>query len=176
MNRPENHRTVMNIQYEKQLEASVQRELKALGELKAPPEIAARVMCVIEKHAIAPWYRRAWQTWPPAIRGVSLAGLLVMFSLLSFGLWWLVHAATISPAAREVSGWFSLADAIWSAAITLITALVLVLRSLNPAMLIGGVVMLLLCYAVCVALGSIYLRLAVSPLKGGHYENEKCHL
>ena len=30
----------MNAEYEKQLEAVVRRELKALGELEAPPEIA----------------------------------------------------------------------------------------------------------------------------------------
>jgi uncharacterized membrane protein len=160
----------MNIEYEKRLEAGIQRELKALDELQAPPEIAARVMCVIEQRAKAPWYQRAWQTWPPAIRAVSLTGLLVLFSVLCFGLWRLVHVATISPAAREVSGWLGLADAIWSAATTLMTALVLALRSLSPAMLIGGMAMLLLCYAVCVALGSIYLRLAIAPLKGGHYE------
>ena len=41
----------MNVEYEKQLEASVRRELNALGELEAPPEIARRVMRVIEQRA-----------------------------------------------------------------------------------------------------------------------------
>ena len=41
----------MNAEYEKQLEAGIRRELDALGELEAPPEIARRVMRVIEQRA-----------------------------------------------------------------------------------------------------------------------------
>lgn len=150
----------MNAEYEKQLEAGVRRELNALGELDAPPEIARRVMRVIGQRAAAPWYRREWQTWPLAFRGVSLVGLLAAFTLLCFGSWQLVHSAALTPAAREVSGWFSLADAVWNAATVLVTALALAFRSLGPAVLIGSTVMLLTCYATCVGLGTVYWRLA----------------
>ncbi len=150
----------MNAEYEKQLEAGVRRELNALGELEAPAEIARRVMRVIEQRAAKPWHQRAWQTWPLAFRAVSFAGLLAAFSFLCFGSWRLGHFASLTSAAREVCGWFSLADTVWSAVNALVTALVLAFRSLGPSVLLGSVVMLLICYAACVGLGTVYLRLA----------------
>src|ERR1019366_6589258 len=62
----------MNSEYEKQLEAVVRRELDALGELEAPPEIARGVMRVIEQCAALPWYRREWQGWWPRLRSFVL--------------------------------------------------------------------------------------------------------
>jgi hypothetical protein len=150
----------MNADYEKQLEASVRRELNGLGELAAPPEIARRVMCVIEQRDATPWYRRGWPAWPLAFRGVSLGGLLAAFALLCFGSWQLAHFARLTPAAREVSGWFSLVNAVWNAATVLANALGLALRSLGPAVVTGIAVMLLVCYAACVGLGTVYWRLA----------------
>ena len=150
----------MNAEYEKQLEAGIRRELNALGELEAPPEIARRVMRVVGQRAAAPWYRREWQTWPLALRGGSLAGLLAAFALICFGSWRLAHFAALTPAARQVSGWVGLADTVWNAANALANALGLAFRSLGPAVLIGGAVMLLVSYATCVGLGTVYWRLA----------------
>ena len=150
----------MNADYEKQLEDRVGRELKALGELEAPPEIARRVMRVIEQRAAMPWYRHEWPAWPLAIRGVSLAGLLTAFAGVCLASLRLVHFAVVSPAGREVSGWFSLADSVWNAATVLVNALGLALRSLGPAVLIGTAALLLVCYAMCVGLGTVYWRLA----------------
>jgi hypothetical protein len=150
----------MNDEYEKQLEASVRRELNALGELEAPPEIARRVMRVIEQRAAAPWYRREWQAWPLAFRAVSLVGLLAAFAFLCYESSRLAHFATLTPAAREVSGWFSLADAAWNAVNALANALELAFQSLGLAVVIGSAVMLLFCYATCLGLGTIYWRLA----------------
>ena len=156
----------MNAEYEKQLEAGVRRELNALGELEAPPEIPRRVMFVIGQRAAAPWYRREWQAWPLALRGGSLAGLLAMFALLCFGSWRLLDFAALTPAAREVSGWFNLADTVWNAASVLANALDLAFRSLGPSVLIGGAVILLVSYAACLGLGTVYWRLAFcAPLK-----------
>jgi hypothetical protein len=150
----------MNAEYEKQLEAGIRRELAALGELEAPPEIAGRVLQLIERRARTPWYRREWQSWPMALRTVSLAGLLAAFAFLCFESSRLAYYARLTPAAREVSGWFSLADAFWGAGSTLANALGLAFRSLGPAVLIGGAALFLFCYATCLGLGTIYWRLA----------------
>jgi len=155
----------MNPEYEKQLEAAVRRELKALGELEAPPEIARRVMRVLEHRAATPWYRREWQNWPLALRSVSLAGLLAAFAFLCVGGSQLTHFAALTPAAREVSGWFSLLDSVWNAATVLVNALALAFRSLGPAVIIGSAVVLVACYATCLSLGTVYWRLASVPLK-----------
>ena len=150
----------MNSEYEKQLEAVVRRELDALGELEAPPEIARGVMRIIEQRAALPWYRREWQAWPLVLQGASLVGLLSAFVFLCFGSSQLARYATLTPAAREVSGWFSLADSAWNAVNVLANAVELAFRSLGPTVLIGSAVMLLLCYATCLGLGTIYWRLA----------------
>ncbi|MGA2854744.1 MAG: hypothetical protein ABSE90_11530 [Verrucomicrobiota bacterium] len=150
----------MNAEYEKQLEAGIRRELDALGELEAPPEIARRVMRVIEQRAALPWYRRQWQAWPLVLRGASLVGLLAAFAFICFGSSQLARFATLSPAAQEVSGWFSLANAAWNAVNVLANAVELAFRSLGPAVLIASAVMLLFCYAACFGLGTIYWRLA----------------
>jgi len=155
----------MNPEYEKQLEAAVRRELNALGELEAPPEIGRRVMRVIEQRSATPWYRRGWQAWPLALQCASLTGLLTAFAFLCVGGSQLAHFAALSPAAREVSGWCSLLDTIWNAANVLVNALALAFRSLGPAVIIGSAVMLLASYALCVGLGTVYWRLACVPLK-----------
>ena len=150
----------MNADYEKQLEAGVRRELDALGELEAPPEIVRRVMRVIEQRAAAPWYRQAWQAWPPGLQAGSLAGLFAAFVFLCLGASQLAHFATLTPAAHEVSGWFGLAGAAWHAVNVLTNAVGLAFQSLGPAVIIGGVALLLFCYATCLGLGTIYWRLA----------------
>jgi hypothetical protein len=150
----------MNAEYEKQLEAVVRRELDALGELAAPQEIARRVMRVIEQRAALPWYRREWQTWPLVLRAGSLAGLVAAFAGLCYETSQLASLARLTPAAREVSGWFSLADAAWNAVNVLANAVELAFRSLGPSVLIGSAVLLVFCYAACLGLGTIYWRLA----------------
>ena len=150
----------MNPDYDKQLEAAISRELKALPELAAPGALANRVMAAIGQRARVTWYRRSWQTWPLALQGVLLVGLLAAFALLCFGGWQLAHFTMLTPAAREVSGWFSLVNAVWNAANTLATALGLAFRSLGPAVITGIAVMLLASYAACVGLGTVYWRLA----------------
>lgn len=150
----------MNVEYEKQLEAGIRRELAVLGELEAPPGIAGRVLQQIERRARTPWYRREWQTWPIVLRTCSLIGLLAAFSFLCFESSRLSYYARLTPAVREVSGWFSLADAFWGAGNTLASALGLAFRSLGPAVLIGGAALILFCYAACLGLGTIYWRLA----------------
>jgi hypothetical protein len=160
MNQVEASRQNMNGEYEKQLEAGVRRELNALEELEAPPEIARRVMRLIEQRAGTPWYCREWQTWPLVLQAGSLVGLLAAFAFLCFESSRLAHFATLTPAAHEVSGWFSLADAVWNAVNALANALELAFRSLGPTAIIGSAVMLLFCYATCLGLGTIYWRLA----------------
>jgi hypothetical protein len=155
----------MNADYEKQLEASIRRELNSLGELEAPPDMAVRVMRVITRRDATPWYRCAWQTWPLAFRVVSFAGLTTAFGFLCFVSWWLVQFVAPTPPARQIFAWFNLADVAWKAVKTLVDAMGLAFWSLGPAVIIGAVLLLLVCYSACVGLGTIYFRLALAPVK-----------
>ena len=61
----------MNSEYEKRLEAEIERELKGLPELTAPGTLVSRVMAAIEQRADRPWYRQPWQAWPVALRAAA---------------------------------------------------------------------------------------------------------
>ena len=150
----------MNENENSQLEAAVDRELKALPDLRAPQRLLPRVMAVIEQRAGLPWYRRAWQTWPLPLQVVSMLVLLVAFAGLCFGSWQLVQGPAAAAATSEASGWFRMLNTSLSTLGVLANALVLAVRSLGPLVLSGIVMALLLGYAACVGFGTLYVRLA----------------
>jgi len=150
----------MNAEYDKNLEAQIDRELKLLPALTAPPALAPSVMAVIAANAAVPRYRRAWPTWPLALQVVSMFVLLAVFAGVCLGSWQLVHAPAVVSAASEVGGWLSSLNAVWKAAGVLVNAGVLAFKSLGAWVMVGCLIALLFGYATCVGLGTIYVRLA----------------
>jgi hypothetical protein len=152
----------MNENEKLQLEAAVDRELKALPDLRAPHLLLPRVMAVIEQHADLPWYRRAWQMWSLPLQAVSLLVLLAAFAGLCFGTWQLLQVQAVVSAASAASGWFQMISTASSTLGVLTKALALALQSLGPRMLFGIIAALLLGYAACVGFGILYVRLALA--------------
>ena len=152
----------MNPQYEKQLEASIRRELNALGELAAPPALANRVLRALEQCAAAPWYRRAWQTWPRPLQGVSMAALLALFGGICFGVVLLAQAGRASTAGQQAGEWFTWFEVLWRTASVLADAIAVVFRQLGMRIVMGCVMALLAAYAACVGLGTACMRLAMA--------------
>jgi len=152
----------MNPEYEKQLEARIDRELKELGELPAPRAFASRVLGAIERRAALPWYRRSWQTWPAAWQWTSLAVLLVMFGGLCWGGWELTRSATVTAGAPEVAGRFAGLGVFWRTLNALGSAVSVVVQGLGTGYIAGGVLALFLAYVSCIGLGTVYVRLAMA--------------
>lgn len=150
----------MNENKNSQLEAAVDRELKALPNLRASQTLLPRVMAVLEQRAGLPWYRRAWQTWPLPLQAVSMLVLLVAFAGLCLGSWQLVNAPAVASATSEASGWIRILSRTLSTLGVLVNALALAVRSLGPLVLFGIMMALLLGYAACVGFGTLYVRLA----------------
>lgn len=150
----------MNSDYEKQLEASVRRELSVLEELQAPPGLADRVMRAIEQRAAAPWYRRAWQTWPAPLQVASALVLLAAFTLLCFGAWQFTQTAEFASATRVPGGWLDSLGLVWRTLNLVVNSVVLAFKSLGPVCIVGLVMVALAAYAACVGLGTVYVRLA----------------
>ena len=150
----------MNENKDSQLEAAVDRELKALPNLRAPKTLLPRVMAVIDQRAGVPWYRRAWQTWSLPLQAVSMLVLLAAFAGMCFGSWQLVHGSAVASAISEASGCFRILSTTLSTLGVLVNALALAVRSLGSVVLFGILVALLLGYAVCVGFGTLYVRLA----------------
>ena len=152
----------MNPEYEKQLEAAIDRELKGLRELPAPETLCLRVMTALEQRASAPWYRQPWPMWPlPARLGVLLL-LLAFFAALCFA-GWKLQAESLSLATQQAGGWFSGLEAAWNVLRSLAGTVVLIVNKIGTGFIIGALAIAGLGYAVCIGLGTLYLRLAFSP-------------
>jgi hypothetical protein len=147
----------MNPQYEKQLEASVRRELETLGELPAPPALANRILQVIEQRSTAPWYRRAWPTWSLALRAASLVVLLGVFGGLCYGVWELDRAAV----AQSLSGgWFADLSALWRTVGVLLNVACTFISRLGAGVIASGMALMFVSCVACIGLGSACVRLA----------------
>jgi hypothetical protein len=152
----------MNPEYEKQLEAAIDRELKGLGELSAPATLALRIMRTLEQRAAPPWYRRAWQTWPVAGQVASLTALFVVFGGVCFGVVELFQAASTTAPAHQIGGWLSGVGAVLKTPAVLAEVAVLALRQLGMPLLVGCIAGMVLAYVACIGLGTVWLRLAVA--------------
>jgi hypothetical protein len=150
----------MNPDYDKQLEATINRELKALPELPAPGTLANRVMAAIGQRDRAPWYRRSWQTWPAAWQAALLVVLLALFGGLCLGGWQLSQAEVTMFALHRVSEWFSGLNVIGNTFNALASATVLVAKKLGTGFIVVCLVATGTAYAMCIGLGTVYYRLA----------------
>jgi len=150
----------MNPNYEKQLEASVRRELDALGELTAPPALANRILQAIEQRSVVPWYRQSWVAWPYSIRIASLTVLLVAFGGMCFGGWELTHGAT---GQGWFGGWFAEAGALWQTLAVLTNTAARLVGQLGQGFFVIGAVLMFASCVVCIGLGTACVRLAMRP-------------
>jgi hypothetical protein len=152
----------MNPDYERQLAARVDRELKDLGEWQAPATLVSRVMRAVDRRAALPWYRRSWETWPSGLQWGSLAALLAMACGLCFGTWNLAQGAAGNVGAPALAHEFAGLGVLWRTLNVLGDAAALSLRHLGTGFIVGGVAVLLMAYAACVSLGTVYVRLATA--------------
>jgi hypothetical protein len=150
----------MNPDYDKQLEAAISRELKALPELAAPNALASRVMAAIEQRARAPWYRSSWQTWPVALQATSLVVLLALFGGLCFGGWQLSQTGPVTLALHRAGEWVSGLGVIQNTFNVLVNAAVVVVKKLGTGFVVACLVMVGTGYAMCIGAGTVYYRLA----------------
>ncbi len=149
----------MNSQDEKQLEASITRELKALPNLRAPSSLKGRVLATIEQRQALPWYRQAWQHWPLPVQAAATVALLAAFAGVCFGSWYLVRTPDFAVASGKAGSLFSGFGALWNALGLLKSGVWMAVKSLHPALLLGCGTALALGYAMCLGLGTVYVRL-----------------
>jgi hypothetical protein len=150
----------MNFDYDKKLEAEVDRELKALPQITAPAALVSRVMAAIELRRALPWFRRAWDTWPGSLQGLFLVTMVALAGGICFGGWEAMHTATFGLAVHKVSGWFSGFSAIYTALNALAGAIIALIKQINSTVLIAFLIAAGLGYAIFLGLGTMYVRLA----------------
>jgi hypothetical protein len=150
----------MSLEYERNLEVEIDRELKSLPEIPAPVTLISRVVASIELRKALPWFRRAWDTWPSSLQGIFLVAMLALFGGICFGVWEGTQTTTFALAAHKVGGWFSGMSAIWTALNALAGSALAIVKQFNTAVVIALIVIAGLGYAIFLTLGTVYVRLA----------------
>ena len=150
----------MQSEYERELEAEIDRELKGLPELSAPHTLLSRVRLAIEGRPDVAWYRQPWQMWPAALRVGSLVVLLVLFGGLCLAGQRLAHSEEFIGAAHRLGHWLSGASALGNAVSVLLSAGVLAVKQLGTGIIAAALVAVALGYAMCLGLGTVCVRLA----------------
>jgi hypothetical protein len=152
----------MNSDYDTRLEAEISRELKDLPPLRAPDSLVPRVLAALERRSVAPSYRRSWQMWPASLQWASLLVLLILFGGLCFAGWKLSQMEAVTVSMQRVGNWFSGFSAIGGTLSVLWSSAVLILKHLGAGFMIACLTALGLGYAVCLGLGTIYVRIALA--------------
>jgi hypothetical protein len=150
----------MKPEYDQELEAAIDRELKGLPELPAPDAFASRVMLAIESRATVAWYLQPWERWPAALRLGSLALLLALFGGVCFGGWRLAQGEAFIGATHKLGQWLSEVSALGNTVNVLLGAVVLAVKQLNPGIIIAVLAALAVGYAICLGLGTVCVRIA----------------
>jgi hypothetical protein len=91
-----------------------------------------------------------------------LLGSLVLMTALGFALWKVPQTAPVTGAWHQFAGWFSSAASILNVVGTLLGAIGLAAKQLGVAFFAGCLLLIALLWAVCVGLGTVYVRLALA--------------
>jgi hypothetical protein len=152
----------MHPEQQRELEQEIDQALRGLPDLQAPASLRARVMLAIERRRALRWYNQPLQNWPMPLRVTAIAILLGLFGGLCFASWRLTRAAGVSAAMQEIGGMFSGVTTVWNVVNTLLSAIVMVVKHLGTAFMIGCLVIAALGYAMCLGLGTAWVRLALA--------------
>ncbi len=160
----------MNERHKEQerLAAEIGRELKSLPMLKAPATLLPRVMAAVHSQAAAPAQQSSWESWPAPLRVALLVVLVTCFGglcLLGSGL----RPLEVAGGAGEVRAGFAVLSALWNALSGVAGAVVWILKNLelSTPFVVGCLSALALGYGLCVGVGAIYFKLAMTRRNEG---------
>lgn len=160
----------MNPDYENKLETQIDRALRGLPELTAPPSLASRIMRQLQAGRQMPWYQRSWQSWPRPLQASSFLFLIVLFAGLCFLGWQLPHSSQFVSSTQHVSAWISWLGTLWNALAVLVSGIVLLLKHLSLGIIAAALFSLAMGYLLCIGLGTVYFRLASQGIHSRYYE------
>lgn len=150
----------MNSDHHQFLEAEIHRELNALPDVPAPESLSRRVLAEIARRQAIPWFRQPWQNWPFPLRVLALSFLSLMFAGLCFASWRLTQAAGVSAVMQEIGDLFSGLTTLGNLVNVLLGAVVVVAQYLGTGFIVVCFSVAALGYALCLAVGTAWFRLA----------------
>lgn len=150
----------MNTEDENRLEAEIDRELKTLCDLKAPPGIVSRVMMAIDRPRKSAWYLLPWPDWHPALRGAALAVLVAVFGAASLAVWQISRAMHWGPAEQHLAASFSPVGGLWRALRVVGITFYSTVRALPTGLVLVWAVAAGAAYAFCAGLSTAVFKFA----------------
>ncbi len=148
--------------FDSELEARIDRLLKDLPDLAAPPGLLARTMNALARPAPPPRHARPWTAWP--------AGWRVAFLVLTCGVLGAVFLAWRAAAPElaavvlpRLSHWAAAAGSVWTALGALAGAIPLVARHFGNGFLLACLAVGTIAYAACIGFGTLLVRFAFAP-------------
>lgn len=148
----------MNSKHEDELANWVDQELQALPPLQAPRTLAPRVLAAIAASPAVPWYRSAWTHWPRQVQAAALLFLLGVFGAICFGGDLLAQHASGGDLAHRVGKFWSVLHSVEYAGGLLADAAKAVLQHIGMGYVYAAAIVVLMAYALCIALGSACFR------------------
>jgi hypothetical protein len=147
------------------LEKRITHELRSLGDLTAPPGLAARIMRAVKTQAALPWYRRAWTSWPVRLQVVSILLLAAGFAGLCWLAGGLAQSANEAVLGQQRPGWVSELSVLWTLLQALGAALVAIVDHVGRGVILAGGLLILAMVAASACLGTAYVRFALNTAR-----------
>ncbi len=147
-----------------ELEKMIDCELKRLPAPRAPRTLLPRVLAAVQARATAPWYQRAWLTWPRQWQALSLAALVALLAgaaLLLPG----VDSAAGGYAAKLAGGLGGRLGAAGKNFATGMNTALMLWRSLVQPALGYALALVTLMFLACVTFGTALTRVALKQVR-----------
>ena len=145
---------------EDMIEELIDRELRKLPDLAAPPTLVHRVMLAVHADAEKPWWGKSWFYWPRPVQFLSLAALVMLAGLSAYvagAAWEGLGVSSLPTVARE---WLASWAGVWELLAGLFNTAAVLLRVGGKEILLFGAILGLFYYAACVGLGTLCYRVA----------------
>jgi hypothetical protein len=150
----------MNPDFDEQLEGEIDRHLKGLPDLPAPPMLVSRTMLSIARPA-AERRIRSWADWPVSIRAAYTVGAVALLVSTFFGLR-LFENDLVAPMLARFTHWTAGAEWVWNAVTALASAGTAVLSHASKGIVVPCILAIALAYAMCIGFGTAFVKLALS--------------
>jgi hypothetical protein len=143
-------------------ERQIDRELKALPALRAPASIGRNVMAAVQARTTVPWYQLGWSAWPAGLQYASISILALALVALYAGLNQVEQPPELARWTGQGTEAVALAGSLLGVLRTLGMAVVVMVGKLGTPVIVSIAAAGVLGYAMCLALGTVYFRLAMA--------------
>lgn len=140
------------------LERTIHRALRELPTRRAPRTLEERVLAEIARRAALPWWRKSFAHWPLVARAVFAVVLIGVVKFVLMGAVWVTAGFDAEQFREAFATPFAWMEAGFSVVNAISGFFEIVLRSIPPLCLYGGLAVLASLYAALFGLGAAAYR------------------